>query len=137
MEQIKINLPPQVERAMYRLEKHGFEAFAVGGCVRDSILGRVPNDWDITTSARPEETAACFADFRVIETGIKHGTVGVLIDGMLLEITTYRCDGVYLDNRHPESVSFSSRVEDDLSRRDFTVINLLFLIMKKMIIRIM
>lgn len=121
MEQIKINLPPQVERALCRLEAHGFEAFAVGGCVRDSILGRVPNDWDITTSARPAETAACFADCRVIETGIKHGTVGVLMDGMLLEITTYRCDGVYLDNRHPESVTFSARVEDDLSRRDFTV----------------
>lgn len=121
MEQNKINLPPQIESAMHRLEQCGFEAFAVGGCVRDSLIGRVPNDWDITTSARPDETAACFSDCRVIETGIKHGTVGVLMDGMLLEITTYRCDGAYLDNRHPENVTFSAHVEDDFSRRDFTV----------------
>lgn len=119
--EINLNMPAQVEIALFRLEARGFEAFAVGGCVRDSLLGRIPNDWDITTSAQPSETIACFADCRVIETGIKHGTVGVLLDGMLLEITTYRCDGLYLDNRHPESVSFSSRVEDDLSRRDFTV----------------
>ncbi|MBQ8310888.1 MAG: HD domain-containing protein [Clostridia bacterium] len=116
-----MNLPPQIESAMHRLEQCGFEAFAVGGCVRDSLIGRVPNDWDITTSARPDETAACFSDCRVIETGIKHGTVGVLMDGMLLEITTYRCDGAYLDNRHPENVTFSAHVEDDFSRRDFTV----------------
>ncbi|MBQ9773760.1 MAG: HD domain-containing protein [Clostridia bacterium] len=116
-----MSLPSAVKAALDRLEACGFEAYVVGGCVRDSLLGRVPNDWDITTNARPEQTARAFADCRVIETGIKHGTVGVLLDGMLLEITTYRCDGAYLDNRHPESVTFSSRVEDDLSRRDFTV----------------
>ena len=114
-------LPSVVLSALERLEQAGFEAFAVGGCVRDSMLGRTPNDWDITTSARPEETAAVFADLRTVETGIKHGTLTVILDGEPLEITTYRSDGEYADNRHPVSVTFSSRVEDDLSRRDFTV----------------
>ena len=108
-------------QAIERLEARGFEAYAVGGCVRDSLLGREPNDWDVTTNARPEETAACFADCRVIETGIKHGTVTVLFDGEAVEITTYRLDGEYADNRHPLSVTFSKTVTDDLSRRDFTV----------------
>jgi tRNA nucleotidyltransferase (CCA-adding enzyme) len=116
-----IKLPSAVSAALERLERAGFDAFAVGGCVRDSIIGRVPNDWDITTSARPEETAAVFADLRTIETGIKHGTLTVLYDGMPLEITTFRNDGVYEDNRHPVEVTFSERVEDDLARRDFTV----------------
>lgn len=116
-----ITMPAQVETAIERLERAGYRAYAVGGCVRDSILGRVPNDWDITTSARPDETAACFADCRTVETGIEHGTLTVIIDGMPLEITTYRCDGEYLDNRHPVSVCFTDRIEDDLSRRDFTV----------------
>lgn len=116
-----ITLPRSAEKALAMLSANGFEAYVVGGCVRDSLLGIAPNDWDITTSARPEETAACFSDYRVIETGIKHGTVGVLVDGMLLEITTYRNDGEYLDNRHPASVTFSTHIEDDLSRRDFTV----------------
>lgn len=108
-------------QAIARLEARGFEAYAVGGCVRDSLLGREPNDWDVTTSARPDETAACFADCRVIETGMKHGTVTVLFDGEAVEITTYRLDGEYADNRHPLSVTFSQTVTDDLSRRDFTV----------------
>lgn len=114
-------LPAQVELALSTLEADGFEAYVVGGCVRDSLLGRVPNDWDITTSALPQQIKTCFSDCRVIETGIKHGTVGVLLDGVLLEITTYRQDGEYPDNRHPAQVSFSTRIEDDLSRRDFTV----------------
>ena len=114
-------LPPQVRTAIDRLESCGFEAYAVGGCVRDTLLGRTPNDWDVTTSARPEETAACFRGFRTIETGIQHGTLTVIVDGIPLEITTYRNDGEYLDNRHPKQVTFSTRIEDDLCRRDFTV----------------
>lgn len=116
-----IELPGTVRTAIARLEAGGFEAYAVGGCVRDSILGRTPNDWDITTSARPEQTAAVFCDTRTVETGIQHGTLTVILDGMPLEITTYRRDGAYADNRHPESVTFSSCIEDDLCRRDFTV----------------
>ena len=121
MNPIHITLPPSVAFAIDRLERAGFEAYAVGGCVRDSLLGRAPNDWDITTSARPDQTAACFADLRTIETGIQHGTVTVILDGMPLEITTFRSDGEYLDHRHPQSVTFATRVEEDLSRRDFTV----------------
>lgn len=107
--------------AMQRLRESGFEAFVVGGCVRDSLLEREPNDWDLTTNALPEQTAQCFSDHRVIETGMKHGTVAVLHEGELLEITTYRLDGEYADNRHPVSVTFSRELRDDLSRRDFTV----------------
>lgn len=118
---MRIELPAVVLRAIERLEQNGHKAYAVGGCVRDQLLGRVPNDWDITTSARPEETAACFSDFRTVETGIRHGTLTVIIDGTPLEITTFRNDGEYADNRHPIQVTFSSRPEDDLSRRDFTV----------------
>jgi len=116
-----IGLPPVVLRAIERLEQHGHRAYAVGGCVRDSLIGRIPNDWDITTSARPEETAAAFSDFRTVETGVKHGTLTVIIDGIPLEITTFRNDGEYADNRHPIAVTFSDTPEDDLSRRDFTV----------------
>ena len=116
-----IKIPSIVEQAIGRLEAAGFEAWAVGGCVRDSLLGRVPNDWDITTSAHPTDVAAVFSDCRTVETGIQHGTLTVILDGMPLEITTYRADGAYVDNRHPVQVSFSERVEDDLSRRDFTV----------------
>lgn len=118
---MQIELPKTVRRAIERLEAFGYEAYAVGGCVRDSILGRTPNDWDITTSARPEQTAAVFSDARTVETGIQHGTLTVILDGMPLEITTYRRDGAYADNRHPDKVTFSSCIEDDLSRRDFTV----------------
>ncbi|MBE6700177.1 MAG: HD domain-containing protein, partial [Ruminococcaceae bacterium] len=116
-----ITLPMPVARALSILEACGYEAYVVGGCVRDSLLGRTPNDWDITTNATPTEMKACFSDFRVIETGIQHGTLTVIIDGMQLEITTYRNDGEYLDNRHPVQVTFSKHIEDDLSRRDFTV----------------
>ncbi|MBE6601388.1 MAG: HD domain-containing protein [Ruminococcaceae bacterium] len=116
-----MDLPMPVEKAIRRLEAHGYTAWAVGGCVRDSLLSRVPNDWDITTSARPEETAACFSDCRTLDVGIKHGTLTVIMDGMPLEITTYRDDGEYADHRHPVAVTFSGRVQDDLARRDFTV----------------
>ncbi len=119
--EITITLPSPVKAALSCLTANGYEAYVVGGCVRDSILGRAPNDWDITTSATPDETETCFAGQRLIQNGRKHGTIGVVLDGMLLEITTFRNDGEYLDNRHPASVTFSRRIEDDLSRRDFTV----------------
>ena len=118
---MQICMPKTVQTAIERLEQTGFEAYAVGGCVRDTMLGREPNDWDITTSARPNDTAAVFSDCRTVETGVRHGTLTVILDGMPLEITTYRSDGEYADNRHPIEVTFSERVEDDLSRRDFTV----------------
>ena len=116
-----IILPIPALRALSVLEACGYEGYTVGGCVRDSLLGRAPNDWDITTNATPDEMKACFRDFRVIETGIRHGTLTVIVDGVQLEITTYRNDGEYLDNRHPVQVTFSEHIEDDLSRRDFTV----------------
>lgn len=116
-----VQLPNFVCTAIEKLENAGFEAYAVGGCVRDSLLHKTPNDWDIATSARPEETAAVFAGCRTVETGVKHGTLTVIWDSVPLEITTYRNDGEYKDNRHPVAVTFSSHIEDDLSRRDFTV----------------
>ena len=114
-------LPNSVRLIIDRMRENGYRADIVGGCVRDFLLGRTPFDFDITTNALPEITKALFSDFRVIETGIKHGTVTVLIDGEPYEITTYRIDGEYKDNRRPESVSFSAKIEDDLSRRDFTM----------------
>ncbi len=119
--ELDITLPTPVARALSVLEACGYEGYTVGGCVRDSLLGRTPNDWDITTNATPEEMKVCFKGLRVIETGIRHGTLTVIVDGMQLEITTYRNDGEYLDNRHPVQVTFSKNIEDDLSRRDFTV----------------
>lgn len=116
-----ISLPPHAARVLELLEQSGFEAWCVGGCIRDSLLGLVPGDWDVASSARPEETKACFRDFRTVDTGIAHGTVTVLMEGKPVEITTFRSDGAYSDARHPDSVCFSRRLEDDLSRRDFTV----------------
>ena len=109
------------EKAIEILESRGFEAYFVGGCVRDTLMGLEVSDTDITTSALPEETLEAFEGFRVIPTGIKHGTVTVLIEGEPIEITTFRSDGEYSDHRHPETVTFSRRLEDDLMRRDFTV----------------
>lgn len=117
----EIKAPEQVKTALHLLQNSGFEAYAVGGCVRDSLLGHEPDDWDITTSARPAETEAVFQAYRLIETGLQHGTVTVILDGMPLEITTFRVDGAYLDARHPESVAFTRSLRDDLARRDFTV----------------
>lgn len=116
-----IKIPYQVTSLLKCLEENGHEAFAVGGCVRDSILGRTPGDWDICTSAGPEEMKSCFADFRVIETGLKHGTLTVVIEGQPFEITTYRIDGNYSDGRHPDEVVFTSHLTEDLKRRDFTI----------------
>lgn len=116
-----MDMPKNVDTAINLLQSAGFEAYAVGGCVRDSLLGKAPNDWDITTSAKPEDMKSVFADFHCIDTGIKHGTVTVVIDGEPLEITTFRLDGEYEDNRHPKSVTFTSNLGADLGRRDFTV----------------
>ena len=120
-EKIGVTPPAYGIRALELLEQNGFEAWFVGGCVRDFLLGLSPGDWDITTSAQPAEILRCFPGFRCIETGIRHGTVTVLIDEQPVEITTYRSDGAYRDHRHPEEVRFSRHLEDDLSRRDFTV----------------
>ena len=116
-----ISLPQGAACIIDQLENAGFEAWVVGGCVRDSLLGLHPHDWDICTSAKPEETLSVFAGQRVIETGIKHGTVTVLWDGEPYEVTTYRTDGAYTDSRRPDTVDFVSNVHDDVSRRDFTV----------------
>ena len=116
-----MNIPENVKSALFRLEEKGFEAWLVGGCVRDSLMGRVPGDYDICTSALPEETAAAFSDCRVIETGMRHGTVTVLWEGLSLEITTFHCDGDYSDCRRPDSVRFTPSLEEDLKRRDFTI----------------
>lgn len=121
MNPLNITIPPQAAEALRRLTAAGYEAYIVGGCVRDAMRGAEPHDWDCTTNARPDEIARCFADFHVIETGMQHGTVTVVIDRMPLEITTFRIDGVYADHRRPESVTFTSSLTDDLSRRDFTV----------------
>lgn len=113
--------PSYIDEILSRLESSGEEAYIVGGSVRDSLLGIPPNDFDIATSALPEKTLSVFSDRRVIETGLKHGTVTVIADGNPVEITTFRIDGGYSDSRHPDKVSFTSRIEEDLSRRDFTV----------------
>ena len=114
-------LPPQVNTALGLLNEAGFEAFVVGGAVRDLLRGAPVHDWDVTTSALPEQTKAVFADYRLIETGIKHGTVTVLLDGIPLEITTYRTEGTYSDHRRPDRVEFTRSLHEDLARRDFTV----------------
>lgn len=118
---MQIDLPKPVLNVLQRLEDAGFEAWTVGGCVRDSLLGRVPPDYDVAASARPEETRLLFSDRQVLETGMKHGTVTVLSDGMPVEVTTFRVDGDYNDRRHPRQVTFTASLEEDLARRDFTV----------------
>lgn len=116
---MKINMPQAVKEIIATLQQNNFEAYAVGGCVRDSILGREPNDWDITTSASPEEVKALFR--RTIDTGIEHGTVTIMIDKVGYEVTTYRIDGKYEDGRHPTEVTFTRNLKEDLLRRDFTI----------------
>ena len=113
-------LPQAVDGILRSLEEAGFSAYAVGGCVRDLLLCRTPRDWDVTTSARPEQVMALFAP-HAIPTGLLHGTVTVCQGGERFEVTTFRADGVYSDHRHPDSVAFSGRLEDDLARRDFTI----------------
>ena len=116
---MKIQLPEKVNTIISTLQAHGYEAYAVGGCVRDSILGREPDDWDITTSATPLETKALFK--RTFDTGIEHGTITVLLDKEAFEVTTYRVDGEYEDSRHPKEVTFTRCLKEDLLRRDFTI----------------
>lgn len=118
---MKILLPPKVEFILQKLQTAGFEAYTVGGCVRDSLLGRVPQDWDVCTSALPSQVIGCFGKAFTLPTGLKHGTVTVLLEGEAFEITTFRVDGRYGDGRHPDEVSFVSSLEADLARRDFTI----------------
>jgi len=116
---IHITLPADVQKIITELEAAGYEAYAVGGCVRDSILGRTPDDWDITTSALPADIKSIFR--RTVDTGIQHGTVTVLMGNCGYEVTTYRIDGIYEDSRHPRDVSFTTDLKEDLRRRDFTI----------------
>ncbi len=116
-----ITVPDYALAVVERLESRGYEAYVVGGCVRDSLLGREPNDWDVCTNALPEDVLRVFRRFHVIKTGLQHGTVTVMSDHCPVEVTTFRIDGQYSDNRHPDAVSFVSRVEEDLARRDFTI----------------
>ena len=119
MEDRTIQLPEKLGRIIGTLQEHGYEAYAVGGCIRDSILGREPEDWDITTSAMPEETKALFD--KTFDTGIQHGTITVLLEKEGFEVTTYRIDGKYEDSRHPKEVTFTRNLREDLLRRDFTI----------------
>lgn len=116
---MKIVLPEKVTYIIDTLTQHGFEAYAVGGCVRDTMLGRIPMDWDITTSAKPEQVKELFR--HTIDTGIQHGTVTVMLEHEGFEVTTYRIDGEYEDARHPKEVQFTSNLLEDLKRRDFTI----------------
>ena len=113
-------IPEFVKNLLQDLESAGYEAWCVGGCVRDLRLGREPADWDVTTSALPEETMAVFGG-RAVPTGLKHGTVTVRTEGQPVEVTTFRKDGAYRDHRRPETVTFTDSLEEDLARRDFTV----------------
>ena len=115
----KIDMPQGARFIIEQLNKNGYEACIVGGCVRDSLLGKIPNDWDITTSAKPQDVKRIFR--RTVDTGIQHGTVTVLVDKDAFEVTTYRVDGVYEDHRRPKEVAFTANLEEDLKRRDFTI----------------
>ena len=113
-------IPEYVKKVLETLETAGHEAWCVGGCVRDTLRGAVPSDWDVTTDARPERVMALFGE-RAIPTGLKHGTVTVRAQGGLYEVTTFRTESGYADGRHPDSVAFIGEIEGDLARRDFTV----------------
>ena len=114
-----LQIPSKVAVILDTLQAHGYEAYAVGGCVRDTLLDRLPDDWDITTSARPEEVKELFR--RTVDTGLQHGTVTVLLGEEGFEVTTYRIDGEYTDHRHPAEVAYASQLSEDLMRRDFTI----------------
>jgi len=118
---VTVRISDDVRFIIDRLEQCGFEAYIVGGCVRDAVLGKVADDWDICTSALPEQTALCFDGYYIIETGIKHGTITLRLNDKSYEITTYRIDGEYSDSRRPDSVEFTRSLKSDLSRRDFTL----------------
>lgn len=116
-----LKFPEKTQIIFETLKNNGFECYAVGGCVRDMLMGRTPADFDFTTDATPKEIAGCFEGYKTIDTGIEFGTVAVVVDDDVYEITTFRLDGDYKDNRHPDNVTFSKDIEDDLCRRDFTV----------------
>ena len=116
---MKLNIPQYAKDVMDTLNKNGYEAYVVGGAVRDALLGQCPDDWDVTTNAVAEDIKKCFS--RHFDTGIKHGTVTVIMDSQSVEVTTYRIDGEYKDNRRPESVNFTCDIKEDLKRRDFTI----------------
>lgn len=118
---MKINMPESVRHIISRLTAAGYEAYAVGGCIRDCITGAVPNDWDICTSALPEQVEAVFSDMHIIETGLQHGTVTLMINHIGYEITTYRTEGTYSDRRKPDYVNFVTDLREDVNRRDFTI----------------
>ncbi len=117
----RMELPQNARTILSVLRAHGYHGYVVGGCVRDACMGLAPHDYDITTDASPQQVQDVFRDYRVLETGIQHGTVTVVIDHEPYEITTFRIDGTYTDCRHPDGVTFTTRVEDDLARRDFTI----------------
>ncbi len=117
-QEIRITIPEKARHIIDIITASGHEAYVVGGCVRDSVLGKEPQDWDITTSARPEQVKALFP--RTIDTGLKHGTITVLLEKEGFEVTTYRIDGKYEDSRHPKEVIFTPNLTEDLKRRDFT-----------------
>ena len=116
-----IDLPKSILSCIQKLESAGFQAYAVGGCVRDSFLGITPQDYDLCTNAKPEDICRVFSDRRLVHSGEKHGTIGVVLENGVCEITTFRTESTYTDSRHPDSVTFVSTVEEDLRRRDFTV----------------
>ncbi len=118
---MELQVPVAVQTLLSVLRQAGFEAYAVGGCVRDSLLQKQPHDWDLTTSALPEQMKTVFADYPLFDIGAQHGTIGVRIDHQTIEVTTFRIDGSYEDNRHPSQVRFTGKLAEDLSRRDFTV----------------
>ena len=118
---MKIFLPAKVKYIINKIHENDYEAFIVGGCVRDSVIGIKPHDYDITTSASPKKIMEIFKEYKCIETGVDHGTVSVVIDNEIYEITTYRIEGEYKDHRRPEKVEFTSNLEEDLKRRDFTI----------------
>lgn len=118
---MNIELPSEVAYIINTLEECGYEAYAVGGCVRDSLLGTPPKDWDICTAAVPEQTMKCFSGQRIVETGLKHGTITLVLDQKPFEITTYRTESGYSDNRRPDEVEFVKDLKEDLARRDFTI----------------
>ena len=116
-----IPIPSHAQTVLTVLEQNGYEAYLVGGCVRDSLLGDTPSDYDITTNATPQQVLAAFSAYHTVETGLQHGTVTVVIDSVPMEVTTFRIDGDYHDNRRPDCVTFTGNLRDDLARRDFTV----------------
>ena len=120
-EKVKLNMPEKVNMILNVLESAGYEAYVVGGCIRDNLMGKDPGDWDIATSARPRQTKACFPQLKTADVGIGHGTVGLIVEGEIFEVTTFRSDGRYSDLRHPDKVTFSDTIEEDLARRDFTM----------------